>query len=159
MTERIPPSSSVHATAVFAFGKGLLLMGASGSGKSSLALRLIEMSRLHGRFSTLVGDDRVLVVRHADYLTVFPVQPLEGYAELRGVGILRVPSAPCMVVDAVVQLGERADRLPDTQQRHLDLYGVLLPCLFALNAEEALPRLMALLLPITSNHDFFGSSC
>ena len=54
-----PATFSLHATAVAIGEAGILIRGASGSGKSSLAMDLIFVARHQARFASLVGDDRI----------------------------------------------------------------------------------------------------
>lgn len=75
---------SLHASAVSVAGNGLLILGASGSGKSGLALRLMALG------ADLVADDRVSLRREGDALVASPPAALAGRIEARGIGILRV---------------------------------------------------------------------
>ena len=89
---------------------GILLLGESGSGKSDLALRLIE----HG--AVLVADDRTeLFVRDGELIGRAPAG-LEGLLEIRGVGILELPRAEDARIDLAVLLaiGANTLRLPKT---------------------------------------------
>jgi HPr kinase/phosphorylase len=75
----------LHATAISVAGRGLLILGASGSGKSGLALRMMALG------AELVADDRVLLRRAGDALLARPPEALAGLIEARGVGLLSVP--------------------------------------------------------------------
>lgn len=83
---------------------GVLLTGPSGSGKSSLLLRLVDSG-----FS-LVGDDRLCL----DGLRARPAQGLAGLIEIRGLGIVRMPFVPCATIALHVHLapGGIPPRLP-----------------------------------------------
>ena len=99
----------VHGTSVALGGDGILLRGPSGSGKSDLALRLIDEG---GR---LIADDQTeLHLGGADVLMSAPAT-IAGRMEVRGIGILRVPdvaAAPLrLVVDLVPAAG--VERLPE----------------------------------------------
>jgi serine kinase of HPr protein (carbohydrate metabolism regulator) len=121
--------ATTHATAVLAGPTAVLIRGPSGSGKSQLALDLLEAGRT-GRlpFARLVGDDRVLLEAAHDRLLVRPAPGLEGLIEVRGAGLLRVPFEPLAVVGLVVDLGvAKAHRLP--VRRTLPLHGISLPYL------------------------------
>ncbi len=118
----------IHATAVDIRGAGVLLVGPSGSGKSDLAMRLID------RGATLVADDRVLVRRAGAELHLSAPPTIVGLIEVRGVGILARPIVDTTVARLVVDLVRRPDRLPEPDV-HL-LQGVSLP-LLALDAFEA----------------------
>jgi HPr kinase/phosphorylase len=95
----------VHASAVSFRGRGLLILGASGSGKSALALSLT------GAGAALVADDCVAIVRRGRALVVQAPARTAGLVEARGVGILRVASVP----EAVVTLAVDLDRPPSAR--------------------------------------------
>ncbi len=101
----------VHGTTVALDGDGVLLRGPSGSGKSDLALRLIDGG---GR---LVSDDQTEFTREALGLVARSPRTIAGRIEVRGVGILKVPTVPSapirLVVDLVVP--DRVERLPEPQ--------------------------------------------
>src|SRR5580693_1856546 len=73
-----------HATTVAIDGRGVLLRGPSGSGKSDLALRLIDAG------ARLVADDQSELSRHGETIIVRAPAAIAGLIEVRGVGILRV---------------------------------------------------------------------
>ena len=93
----------LHATCVARDGHGVLLLGPPGSGKSDLALRLLERGFL------LVADDRVEI----DAGVARPPAALAGLIEVRGLGVLRVPHATSARLALAVDLAEAADRLPE----------------------------------------------
>ena len=120
----------IHASCIAVEGRAILLRGPSGSGKSDLALRLIDAG------ATLVADDQVVLETIGSELFASPPVPLAGKIEVRGIGIVedqpwrRAPVA--LVVDLVRP--DRVERLPEPQTCLLE--GVDLPCL-ALAAFEA----------------------
>lgn len=93
-----------QATCVMVGGRALLIEGASGSGKSSLALALID------RGAVLVGDDGVLL--HTDGATLFasPHPRIAGKLEVRNLGIVEMPSVAAAPVALVVLLDNAAPR-------------------------------------------------
>jgi len=91
-------------------GSGVLLLGPSGSGKSDLALRLID------RGFVLVADDRVEI----EAGIAWPPAPLAGLLEIRGLGILRLPHLVHATLALTVELGGDGDRLP-APRRHAGL--------------------------------------
>jgi HPr kinase/phosphorylase len=104
-------SVQAYATCVEISGAGVLLRGPSGSGKSDLALRLIEGGAL------LVSDDRTDLSLDDGQLTARAPTPIAGRMEVRGLGIIDVASADSAKVALVVDLvaPEAVDRLPDAQ--------------------------------------------
>lgn len=112
----------IHATCVAIGSAGVLLRGPSGAGKSDLALRLIDGGAL------LVADDQVLLTRDGDRLVATAPAPIAGLLEIRGVGILRVPTVPAASVALIVDLvpPEQMERLPAA--RHLVVDEVEVPC-------------------------------
>ena len=95
----------LHASAVKLQAGGVLLLGASGSGKSSLALHLID--HYDGQ---LIADDRVCLSVNDSRLHAAPPDNLAGLLELRGLGIITMPHQNA-VIDLAVELVARA-RVP-----------------------------------------------
>ena len=111
----------VHGTAIAWLGRGILLLGRPGSGKSDLALRLIDAG------AKLVADDLVDLEAAGDRL-VARVHGSPGLIELRGLGIFRQEALAEAALDVVVRLGpatEPTERLPPAG--HVALAGVTLP--------------------------------
>lgn len=96
----------LHATAVAINGNGVLLSGPSGSGKSDLALRLID----HG--AVLVSDDGVLVDTVDGQAVLRTAPNIAGLIEMRGVGIVKMPFADGVPLCLAVTLGKTPARLP-----------------------------------------------
>ncbi|MGI9483563.1 MAG: HPr kinase/phosphorylase [Hyphomicrobiales bacterium] len=123
----------IHATCIAVGGKGVLLLGKPGSGKSDLALRLIdEPGRGTGdEFLTAkhVADDQVRLTRDGEKVLAQAPETLSGLLEIRGIGIVQVPYLPVVPVELVVELmnEEAVERMPDeTQTRHY-LLGLGVP--------------------------------
>lgn len=97
-----------HATCVDIDGAGVLLRGPSGSGKSDLALRLIDGG------ARLVADDRVELTSSGSQVVASAPAVLNGRIEVRGLGIVAVDSVPETSIELVVDLVEPAEveRLP-----------------------------------------------
>ncbi|HEY9348147.1 MAG TPA: HPr kinase/phosphatase C-terminal domain-containing protein [Inquilinus sp.] len=110
MPSTFPPAmATIHATCVAVDGRGVLLRGPSGSGKSDLALRLIDAG---GR---LVADDRVQLALEGGVVMAHPPAALAGLIEARGFGPIPVPFEPCVPVLLVADLkpAEAIERLPE----------------------------------------------
>jgi HPr kinase/phosphorylase len=101
----------VHGTAVALSGGGILLRGPSGSGKSDLALRLIDEG------ARLVADDQTEIFLEGESLQMRSPAMIAGLLEVRGVGILRVASVEAAPLRLVVDLaaGDDIERLPEPQ--------------------------------------------
>jgi serine kinase of HPr protein (carbohydrate metabolism regulator) len=99
----------VHGTTVALDGEGVLLRGPSGSGKSDLALRLIDGG------ARLVADDQTEIERTPNGLVVRSPATIAGKMEVRGVGILKLPSVASAPLRLVVDLvpPDEVERLPE----------------------------------------------
>jgi HPr kinase/phosphorylase len=81
----------IHGTCV-AFGAyAALLRGASGSGKSDLALRFLALPPEGERAPMLVADDQVFVEARGDVLLAAVPPTIAGKLEVRGIGIIEFP--------------------------------------------------------------------
>jgi serine kinase of HPr protein (carbohydrate metabolism regulator) len=94
----------VHATAVVYGESGVAILGASGSGKSALALALLARANSTGRFGALIGDDRVWVRAVAGRLIASGAPHTAGLIERRAAGVQSAPSEPAAVIRLVVEL-------------------------------------------------------
>lgn len=112
-------TDTIHATTVAIGGRGVLIAGPSGSGKSDLALRLID------RGAVLVADDRTRIWRDGDRLLAGVPDTISGKLEVRGLGILTLSWVADVPVALCIALGEEVDRLPRPRVRRL--FGIDLP--------------------------------
>lgn len=113
----------VHASCV-ALGPGaaVLIQGASGRGKSTLALQLMEGG------AQLLGDDRIILWREGAALYARAPSTIAGLIEVRGLGLLRAPALRLARVVLVIDAdAPEPPRLPGPRQ--LTLCDVALPCL------------------------------
>jgi HPr kinase/phosphorylase len=138
-------SATIHASAVLVGTRAVLLRGPSASGKSRLALELIEAARAGAvLFARLVADDRVHLEAAGGRLLARPAAALAGLIEVRGVGLLRMAHEPSAVVGFVVDLtAADATRLPAPDQRKADIDGILVPRLAVAPGATALPLVLA----------------
>ena len=99
----------VHASCVALEARGVLLRGATGAGKSDLALRLIEAG------ARLVADDQVALTSSGGRLLAAPPTRIAGLLEVRGIGIVSMDYVPQCPVDLVVDLArpETVERMPE----------------------------------------------
>jgi serine kinase of HPr protein (carbohydrate metabolism regulator) len=115
-----PSSESFHASSVAIDGRAVLITGPSGSGKSDLALRLLD------RGFVLVSDDQTIVRRDGEQLIASAPPQIAGKLEVRGIGIIDVDNAGNVPVALIVELMSDMQRLPD-DGRERPLLGVPVP--------------------------------
>ena len=140
-------SPTIHASAVLVGRHAVLIRGPSGSGKSRLAMALIDAAnRGQLRFARLVADDRCHVEAAHGRLLVRPAGALAGMIEVRGLGLRELPHEPVAAVGLLIDLGSTdASRLPEPSAERADLEGVRLPRLAVAAGEDPLPMVLAYL--------------
>jgi serine kinase of HPr protein (carbohydrate metabolism regulator) len=138
---------SIHASAVLVGARAVLIQGASGAGKSRLALDLLHAASQNLLpFARLVADDRAHVEAAHGRLLVRPTEALAGLIEVRGLGIRRVPHEQVAVVGVLVELGAKdAERLPARSGIQAVLAGIRLPRLAVAAGADPLLVLLAFL--------------
>lgn len=109
-----------QATCVAIGGRGLMIEGTPGSGKSSLALALID------RGAVLVGDDSVLLEVREGQLLAHPHRATAGLMEVRGLGLLRFATCAAVPVALLLRLEESAPRFIE-EAALCDVEGIPLP--------------------------------
>ena len=134
-------SPTIHATAVLVGAKALLIRGEPGSGKSRLALRLIQTLP----FARLIGDDRVHLEAKNGRLLVRPADSLAGMIEIRGIGIRNVPYEAVAAVGRVLDLMSAAERLPEPDGQKAVISGVTLPRIALPAGGDPFPAVLAAL--------------
>lgn len=132
----------LHATCVAIGGRAVLIAGRSGTGKSDLALRLLD------RGAALVSDDYTSVRRAGDTLIATAPAAIAGRIEVRGVGLLHQDSIAEATVHLIVVTDEAVARLPDELQTRI-VAGVVVPTVTLAALEASAPikveRALALL--------------
>jgi serine kinase of HPr protein (carbohydrate metabolism regulator) len=106
------PIITIHACALRVGDAGLLIRGASGSGKSALTLALIAGAQAQGRSASLVADDRVALKLREGQLLASPHPLIAGQIEKRGTGILDMPHEPQVALTHVIDLVPEGEALP-----------------------------------------------
>lgn len=111
----------LHGTCLEIDGVGVLLRGPSGSGKSDLALRMMDGG------ARLVADDQVETQALGGRLRAVAPETLDGLMEVRGVGVVSVPTIASVEVSLVIELmpSEDVPRMPEPS--HTEIEGVRLP--------------------------------
>jgi len=113
-------TETVHASTVALEGRAVLITGLSGSGKSDLALRLLD------RGFALVSDDRTIIRRDGPRLIASAPPNIAGKLEIRGIGIVDLSHVEDVPVSLLVALSGDIQRMPDEDHRRAIL-GVDLP--------------------------------
>ena len=120
---------TLHASTVALDGRAVVISGPSGSGKSDLALRLLD------RGFMLVSDDRTLVRKDGDKLVASAPPNIAGKLEIRGIGIVDMDTVGDVPVALLVELTSDIQRLPD-DNRDRPVLGVRVP-LISIDAMSA----------------------
>ena len=115
------PDTLLHATCVSWSGRGVLLLGKSGSGKSDLALRLIDEG------ATLVADDQAVICAYRNQLLATAAPNIGGLIEARGIGILQMTHAQDVPIALAIELVGRnqVERMPESA--FFDCLGLQVP--------------------------------
>ena len=114
-------SETVHASAVALEGRAVLITGPSGSGKSDLALRLLD------RGFALVSDDQTIVRREGDRLIAKAPATISGKLEIRGIGIVEMEAVSDVPIAMLVDLTSEIQRLPPDDRRERPVLGINIP--------------------------------
>jgi serine kinase of HPr protein (carbohydrate metabolism regulator) len=115
MNESRLSSENLHSSTVALDGRAVLISGPSGSGKSDLALRMLD------RGFTLVSDDRTIIRKQGSKLIASAPETIKGKLEVRGVGIVEMETVANVPLALVVELTSDIQRMPDDSQERLIL--------------------------------------
>jgi len=117
----------LHATTLDFKGYGVLLSGASGSGKSGLGLQLMALGM------RLVSDDCTVLEKQGQTIVASSPEATVGMIEARGLGLLNADSVSSTQVRLFVDLDHiEKDRFPPVRSR--ELLGSQIPCLRKVDA-------------------------
>ena len=132
------PAETIHASCVAIGGRAVLIAGRSGSGKSDLALRLVD------RGARLVSDDYTILKAAGGRLLAAAPATIAGRMEVRGVGLAEFEAAADVPVALFIDLDRAPERLPEADA--VLLAGVSIPSLgfSALEASAPIKLEMAL---------------
>lgn len=128
----------LHASCVALNGRAVLISGASGSGKSALALELMS------RGADLVSDDQTIIYPDLEGIIATAPSSIRGQIEARGVGILKADEVASAVVALVVDLDQQeSERLPG--QYTFSRFGITLPLLYHVPHPHFAPAILQFL--------------
>jgi HPr kinase/phosphorylase len=101
-----------YATAVIYCGFGILIRGPSGSGKSDLALRLIDDG------ADLIADDQVVIKAVGQELYLSAPDSLSGLIEVRGIGVIKIEYVSDIRLCLIVELdpSNEIQRIPTIKE-------------------------------------------
>ncbi|MBN9143816.1 MULTISPECIES: HPr kinase/phosphorylase [unclassified Novosphingobium] len=122
MSSPTKPHWARQATCVSIGGRAILIEGAPGVGKSSLALGLID------RGAVLVGDDGVMLCEDQDTLYALPHPNTRGLIEVRGVGLVTMPVAERARVALMIRLEAGGPRHIEVAPR-ITVGSLVIPCI------------------------------
>ena len=131
-------AETIHASCVAIGGRGVLIAGPSGSGKSDLALRLID------RGAALVSDDYTSLARDGGRLVASAPERIAGKMEVRGIGLVELESLASAPVCLFVDLSAAPERMPEQSVRRVAGCEVPAVALAALEPSAPLKLEMAL---------------
>ena len=136
---KIPFNGSLimHATCVDINGSGVLIVGRSGSGKSSLAISLLALG------STLVADDQCELVKKNNRVRISKPASLPNSIEIRGIGLVSVPMVVETSLDWVVNMDEaETERMPTL--RFTEIGGYRVQTVFGKGVDDLASRIYVL---------------
>lgn len=122
-------TNPLHGTCVQVKGQAVLITGKPGSGKSSLALQLID------RGAVLIADDQTSLSQEEGEIVVRAPEALKGLMEVRGVGICQFPCQEKSFLKLFVEICDSIDveRLPEPI--FIEYYGIKVPYLKLLKGD------------------------
>ncbi|MFM9972969.1 MAG: HPr kinase/phosphorylase [Beijerinckiaceae bacterium] len=137
------PESIIHGCAIAVGGRGLLVLGDSSAGKSSLLARMLA-DWPFGKVR-LVADDRVKLVRHGKQIVARPHAAIVGQFEIRGYGIMQMEPLEAVVIHGVIKIAPTPlSRLPEPDELFTSVSGQRLPCITLSTSPDPFQRLITI---------------
>ena len=113
-------SKNFHSTSVVIEDCGIMILGSAGSGKSDLALRLIDSG------ATLISDDITICKKKTNGIFLLSPKETKGLIEVREIGIITVPFIENVKLSLLVELLDKErERMPEKEKKIL--LGVKIP--------------------------------
>lgn len=140
-------AANIHACAALLGDRGVIVLGPSGTGKTTLALALVTRVRASGRFAALVADDRLIVRAVSGRLLGEVPQAIAGLAEIYGIGPRGVAFERRFVADLAVRLVPSGETERLAPPGTAEIAGVRLPeiAVSERNTAAAIPLVLCLL--------------
>ena len=136
---------TIHASVVLVGEHAVIIRGPSGSGKSKLALALLDAAKSGLLpYAKLVADDRVRIFAAHGRLVVSAPETISGMVEVHGLGIRAADCEPMAVAEWIVDLSAKdAARMPELSSA--EIFGVTISRLPVGAGQDPLPILLAAL--------------
>lgn len=127
----VSKATNLHGTAIVIGTSGLLFIGPSGSGKSSLALNCLQTAQQAGQYCALIADDQVFIEDAHGQVVARRPSTTAGLIEIRHTGIAHIGSIEAAVLHLAIMIVEpqRANRLPPDEETYALPIGLHLPLL------------------------------
>lgn len=125
-------TETIHATSIAIDGKGVLILGKSGSGKSDLALRLID------RGATLISDDYTIASARDGTVILDAPENIAGIMEVRHLGLIEMPHVGAVPARLAITLDDSPPRMPENDLQ-ICLAGINIPLLSLAGLEPSVP--------------------
>ena len=111
----------IHSTSVVIDDNGVLILGDSGSGKSDLALRLIDNG------ATLISDDISICRKNSNNIYLYCPPEIKGLLEVREIGIITVPFVERIKLRLVVNLNNNNNNERFPKDSSFRILGIKIP--------------------------------
>ena len=106
-------SKIIHASSIDINGKGVVILGKSGTGKSNLAIKLISMG------AKLISDDQSLLKLTENKIIISKPETTPNFIEARGIGLIEVPFVVSAKLFCFVKITNlELNRLPNAKNKY-----------------------------------------
>jgi len=106
-------SKILHASSVEIDGKGVVILGKSGSGKSNLAIKLISMG------AKLISDDQTYFKLKDNKIIISKPKTTPNFIEARGIGLIKTPMVMSAKLFCFVNITNiELERLPYEEKKY-----------------------------------------
>ena len=106
-------SKIIHASSVDINGKGIVILGKSGAGKSNLAIKLISMG------AKLISDDQTHFKLIENKIIISKPETTPNFIEARGIGLIEAPFVVSAKLFCFVKITNlELKRLPNAKKKY-----------------------------------------